>query len=125
MTLNLYAAWIAFLLGILAGAAQGLFFHREQWLGGYGSWRRRLLRLGHISFFGLGLLNMSFALTARSLGITSGLAAPGWLLVVGLATMPLVCYLSAFKEVFRHAFFIPVLSVALGVVLFLRRMLLP
>ncbi len=72
MAINVYAAWIAFLLGGLAGAASGLFFHNEQWLGGYGSWPRRMIRLGHIAFFGLGLLNLSAAPTARALGITSG-----------------------------------------------------
>src|SRR4051812_205671 len=50
--LNIAAAWIGILCGVLGGAVVGLFFHRDEWLGGYGSWRRRLARLGHISFFG-------------------------------------------------------------------------
>ncbi|HMF37455.1 MAG TPA: hypothetical protein VKF17_12475, partial [Isosphaeraceae bacterium] len=61
--LNLTVAWLAILLGLISGTLLGLFFHREDWLGGYGSWRRRMLRLGHISFFGTGLLNLSFALS--------------------------------------------------------------
>ena len=39
------------LAGVLSGMAMGLFFHQDGWLGGYGSFRRRLLRLGHIAFY--------------------------------------------------------------------------
>jgi len=55
---NLLAGWIATLAGIVSGAVMGLFFLREEWLGGYSSHPRRLLRLGHISFFGLGFTNV-------------------------------------------------------------------
>ena len=66
-TLNLWAAWIGILLGMLSGAAQGLFFHRADWLDGYGSWRRRLTRLGHTSFFGLAFVNLAFFFTVDHL----------------------------------------------------------
>ena len=46
MQVNIYVACILFLMGVLSGAATGLFFHRKDWLGGYASWRRRPLRLG-------------------------------------------------------------------------------
>lgn len=101
----------------------GVFFHEENWLGGYSSWRRRMIRLAHIAFFGLGFLNLAFALTADALGIESGLAASSFLLILGAVTMPLVCYLSAFRTCFRHLFPIPALSVTIGIALFLWRML--
>ena len=63
------AGWIGICVGCAAGAAQGLFFHDENWLGGYNSWARRMLRLGHISLVGLGLLNLAFALSMAALGI--------------------------------------------------------
>jgi hypothetical protein len=119
--MNLYAAWIGFFLGCLAGAGTGLFFRDEEWLGGYGSWRRRMLRLGHISFFGIGLINAAFALSAKALGVEAGLFVPSILLIVGAACMPIVCYLAAIRDVFRHLFFIPALSVIIGVGAFLWR----
>ncbi len=125
MTIHLHAAWIGFLLGAVAGAVTGLFFHDEAWLGGYASWRRRMVRLGHVAFFGIGILNLAFALTARALGISSGLAVPSALLILGAATMPVVCYLSAYREPFRHLFFVPALSVGVAVALFLARVLAP
>lgn len=119
MTVNLYAAWIGFLAGCLAGMVPGLFFHGEDWLGGYASWRRRMMRLAHISFFGIGLLNLALALSAQALAIDTVPRLPSVLLLVGAAAMPLVCYLSAWRDVFRHAFPIPALSVTAGVALFL------
>jgi len=123
--LNLCAAWIGFLLGAVAGVVIGIFFHREGWLGGYSSWPRRMVRLGHIAFFGLGILNLSFALTARALALETGLALPSILLVAGAATMPLVCFLSAWRAPLRNAFFVPALSTTLGIAFFLREVLSP
>ena len=110
--LNLVAAWIGFLAGVVSGIVPGLLFHGEEWMGGYGSWRRRLTRLGHISFFGIGFLNLAFVLTVRSLGLKGGLALASGLFVTGAVSMPLLCYLSAWKKPFRHLFFIPVVSLA-------------
>jgi len=125
MPANLVAGWIAFLLGSLAGVVTGLYFAREDWLGGYGAWTRRMVRLGHVSFFGLGLLNVAFALTARARGIDHGLALPSVLLIAGTALMPLVCYLSAARSAFRHLFALPALSVTVAVAAFLRRLIAP
>jgi hypothetical protein len=123
--INLQAAWIGFLLGCCAGAIPGLFFHGENWLGGYASWRRRMIRLAHVAFFGIGLLNLAFALTVRSLDIQTGVAVPSVLLIVGAVTMPLVCYLSAYRTVFRHLFVVPASSVTLGVAWVLWRLMFP
>jgi hypothetical protein len=125
MTLNIQAAWIGFLLGALAGVVSGLFFHQSEWLGGYGSWQRRMIRLGHVAFFGIGLLNLSFALTARTVGLEAGLQAASVLLIVGGFTMPAVCYLSAWKPGFRHLFFIPAGSVTVALALFAWRLVAP
>jgi hypothetical protein len=121
--INIYAAWIGFLLGCVAGAIPGLFFYGEDWLGGYASWPRRMIRLGHIAFFGIGFLNLAFGLTSRMLGMNSGLTMPSSLFIVGAVTMPVVCYMSAWKSCFRHIFFVPALSVIAAIVLFLWRML--
>jgi hypothetical protein len=112
MQVNICAAWLGILFGLLSGVALGLFFHRENWLGGYNSWPRRLLRLGHISFFGIALLNFAFVATANYLRIPAAtLTVPSLLFVLAQITMPLVCFASAFERRFRHLFFIPVLNV--------------
>ena len=42
---NLFLAWLWILLGFVTGMVLGLFFHHENWLGGYGSFKRRMYRL--------------------------------------------------------------------------------
>lgn len=95
--------------GGLWGAAMGIFFHRSEWLGGYGSFRRRLLRLGHIACFGLAFVNLAFAFTVHT-GYATGpsLDTAGALFIGALVSMPAVCALAAWKEPFRKIFFIPV-----------------
>lgn len=117
--INLYAVWAGILLGILVGAAQGMFFHDEGWLGGYGTWRRRMVRLGHISFFGIAFINFVFFYSVNYFTITCCVQLCSYLLIIGAITMPLVCYLSAFKKVFRHLFIIPVVSVLGATVFFI------
>jgi hypothetical protein len=112
---NLLAGWIGFLAGAVTGALMGLFFHREEWLGGYGSFPRRMIRLGHIACFGLGLINILFALTAAALMPSNLMRFGSVLLIVGMITMPLNCFLTAWKKPFRHAFFIPAGSTLVGV----------
>jgi hypothetical protein len=115
-TLNLIGGWLGMLAGVVSGAIIGLFFHREDWMGGYQSYRRRLTRLGHIAFFGLGFLNLLFALSAHDLllsGIWLWLAS--WALMLGAIAMPLCCFLSAWRKPWRHLFPLPVLSVTTGI----------
>lgn len=113
---NWYAGWILILAAFLAGAATGLFFHREDFLGGYGSFRRRLIRLGHIALAALGMLNVLFSI-ATPAAPSASLQAASTLLIVGGISMGSICFLAAWREAFRHLFFIPVTALLLGVVL--------
>jgi len=83
-----------------------------------------MVRLGHISFFGLGMVNFLYAYTILQFNLSLSSPYSSWFLVIGLITMPLVCYLSAYKKFFRHLFFIPVLSVLSGIILFLKEVLM-
>ena len=83
-----------------------------------------MLRLGHISFFGIGLLNLSFALSVRALGIETGIFLPAIMLAAGAFFMPLICYLSAYKKPFKNLFFIPASLVSVGIAFFLWRLVI-
>lgn len=103
--------------GVVSGAAMGLFFHDDAWMGGYGSFRRRMTRLGHISFFGLSFVNLMFAFSIRAVEIPlfeARLASRCF--VVGLVTMPVCCFLTAWRKPLWRLFAIPVLSVGIGIV---------
>jgi len=116
-SLNLLAGWIAVLGGVVSGAVIGLFFHRDEWMAGYSSFRRRMTRLGHISFWGLGLVNVMFGLSVESVDLptlNARIASAG--LILGLVTMPLCCFLTAWRKPFRHLFPVPVIGILAGVV---------
>ena len=112
---NLVLAWAWIFLGFVSGLVLGLFFHQEHWLGGYASFKRRLYRLCHISFFGLGVLNLCFYLTVRECEITGGtLRAASTALMIGAVTMPLCCLLTAHFPRTRPLFAVPVVSLLVG-----------
>jgi len=115
---NLFLAWLWILLGFLTGMGLGMFFHGENWLGGYGSFKRRMYRLGHISFFGLGAVNLLFYLTTQNLspaGPAIGIAS--WAFIVGAVTMPVCCAVMAHFPKAHLIFAVPVLSLIAGGVL--------
>jgi hypothetical protein len=112
---NLTLAWLWILLGFVSGMVLGLFFHRENWLGGYGSFQRRMYRLGHISFFGLGAVNALFCLTVQTFSLGGALirfAAPAF--IVGAVAMPVCCVLMAHFPKARLLFAVPVISLITG-----------
>ncbi len=118
-TVNLFFAGTCLRAGMASGAVIGVFFHRHDWLGGFGSWRRRMVRLAHIAFFGTGLLNLGFALSWGFLERAGEpdplLGVASVLLIVGAVAMPTVCYASAWRDPLRHLFFVPVVSLMGGV----------
>ncbi len=118
---HLLVAWVGILLGLLSGTGIGLCFHHDDWLGGYGAWSRRMVRLGHISFFGIAMLNIAYGLTmSQFVGMWTDEShrlvwtISGWAFVAGAALMPAVCFLSAWRKAWRHAFFVPVMCLVLA-----------
>ncbi|HZP25867.1 MAG TPA: hypothetical protein VFB90_02350 [Dehalococcoidia bacterium] len=115
--LNLMAGWSAIGMGFLSGALMGLRFARAEWLGGYASLRRRLVRLGHIAFTALGFVNIGFALSLQAVPIGAPWREIASLsFIVGAGAMPLVCFLAAWRDQLRALFPVPVISLLLGVV---------
>ena len=112
--LNLLIGWISMVAGATSGAVIGLFFHKENWMGGYGSLRRRMIRLGHIAFFGLGILNVLFALTLVAVPSSySRVASAGF--ATAVVAMPACCFLTAWRPALRRLFPIPVAAVLVGI----------
>jgi hypothetical protein len=115
--LNLLAAWVGILLGFLMGFVFGLFFHRDDWLGGYGSFRRRLYRLAHIALFALAAINFCFYLTVRGMENTWPISVASIGFVVGAGLMPICCVLMAHWPRTRYLFGAPVLSLLVAATL--------
>lgn len=116
---NLLVGCLWILLSFISGLFSGLNFHKDDWLDGYGSFRRRLYRLAHISFFGLGTVNCIYYFIADRIpfGVTSGQVA-SWGFIVGAVTMPVCCYAMAHNRKLTAIFAVPVISlVTAGIVM--------
>lgn len=112
---NLVVAWGLILAGFLGGLLLGSGFHREEWLGGYTSLRRRLYRLGHISFFGLAILNLLFYFTVRAVPLSGrAVGIASWAFIVGAVSMPLCCLVMAHRPRLQMLFAVPVVSLLLA-----------
>jgi len=115
--LNLVFAWIWILAGFLSGMVLGLKFHDENWMGGYASFKRRMHRLAHISFFGLGAINLFFHLTLKDAAAGPYGSWASIAFILGGITMPLCCWLMAASKKFQSLFAVPVLSLVSGAIL--------
>ena len=113
--MNWIFGWAWVMVAFLSGAVIGVKFHREEFMGGYASLRRRLVRLGHICFVALGVLNVLFAISPLAKTSVTSAASIAW--IAGAVLMPTVCFLSAWQDRFRGLFFLPVLSLLTAVVL--------
>ena len=70
---NETVGWILVLGSLVLGLYMGLKFQREDWLGGYNGFPRRMVRLAHIALAALGVLNILFAQTAPRLHLEAPL----------------------------------------------------
>ena len=111
---NLGLAWLWIIVGFVSGFVLGSYFHREEWLGGYTSFKRRLYRLAHISFFGMAIVNLAFYFSVQQLTSNLLLSVASWGFVVGGISMPACCFAMAHNPRLRSIFLIPVISLILA-----------
>src|SRR6187397_1300562 len=114
---NWAVGWILVLAAFVSGAMLGVGWHREDFLGGYASFRRRVVRLGHIAFAALGLMNVIFSLSPLPTPGTTAARLASICFIAGGVLMPTVCFLTGWRAAWRHAFVVPVLSLIAAVVL--------
>lgn len=111
-------AWISLSIGALSGLFLGLWSFGgpipvPEMIGDYDTLPRRLLRLGHIAFFGLGILNLLLARQV-SLSSMSDASARQALMAMnfGNILLPLSLIAAAFFEPLKYFMSVPALSVA-------------
>ena len=112
---NWTVGWALVLAAFLSGAMLGIGWHREDFLGGYGSFRRRVIRLGHVAFAALGLMNVVFSLSPLPTPGTTIARLASACFIAGGVLMPTVCFLTGWRPACRHLFVVPVLSLVAAV----------
>ncbi len=113
--LNWYAGWCLVLTAFVTGALLGMRFHRDDFWGGYNSFRRRIVRLGHIALAALGMMNVLYSLSPWPHPSSPTAEWASICFVVGGVSMPLVCFLTGWRESFRYLFAVPVTALILAV----------
>jgi len=116
-------AWISFVLGIGTGLVLGLWsfdgpFTTPGWLGGYEDVSRRMVRLGHIAYFGLGFLTLLLALELNKLQLTKReqlLTTNA--MIFGNMVLPLTLFAAGVYHPLKYLMPIPALAVFLAMIL--------
>jgi hypothetical protein len=116
-------AWCSFASGALSGMVMGLWSFDgpvpvPSWIGDYDSVARRLLRLGHIAFFGLAMLNLFLVRHMPTLDLSNRMGgfALG-LMNFGNIALPLTLIAAAAYHPFKYVLPIPATSISLALVL--------
>lgn len=105
--------WISVLGGLGMGLYMGLKFQREEWLGGYSSFSRRMVRLAHVALVALGILNIQFAQSLPRLELSASAAtAASWAFISGAILMPACCLWMAARRRHFEIFAAPIACLA-------------
>jgi hypothetical protein len=117
MESNRAVGWASLAVGIATGLVMGLWsfdgpVSTPAWLGDYADTSRRLARLGHIAFIGLGILNILLAreLTMSSLGERGRRLASG-AMNLGNVLLPVTLFAAAAWRPAKFAMALPATAV--------------
>ena len=114
--INTKFGWSWLFVAILQAMFLGLYAFEPDWLGGYVSLQRRFLRLSHISFVALSLVNIFYGLSLDAANLSSRLKKTGsYLMIIAAVFMPAICLLSMANRFFQNLFFIPAISFACAI----------
>jgi hypothetical protein len=115
--MNRSIGWASLAVGVATGLVMGLWsfdgpLPTPAWLGEYGDTPRRLARLGHIAFLGLGILNILLAreLPHSSLG-ERGHRVASLSMNVGNILLPITLFAAAAWHPAKYAMGIPATAV--------------
>jgi hypothetical protein len=114
---NRRVGWVSTCLGAATGLILGLWsfdgpFAVPAWLGEYDQTSRRLARLGHIAFFGLGILNLLLARELRRIALGPwGRRTASWAMNFGNVFLPLTLFAAAAYRPLKYSMSAPALAV--------------
>ena len=122
IAVNLAVAWSSLAVGALMGLVLGIWSFGgpvavPEWIGDYDALSRRLLRLGHIAFFGLGILNI---MLSRHLGRSRSENYPRALALtamnLGNVFLPITLIGASVFEPVKYLMSLPALAVSLALI---------
>ncbi len=113
--INILFGWAWMCLGFIFGMTLGMWAEGETWLGGYASITRRYLRLGHVAFIALSVINILYGKELGAVALPIHIKNIGsYLMISGAAGVPLACVSAAFFRKTRYFLPLPALAVLIG-----------
>ena len=114
---NRAVGWASIAVGIAVGLVLGMWsfdgpMPTPEWIGAYADTSRRLIRLGHIAFIGLGLLNilLDHELTRTALGATTR-ALASRLMIAGNVLLPVALIAAGAWRPIKYTLPVPAMCV--------------
>jgi len=102
-------------LGFILGLTLGMWAEGEKWLGGYTSVARRYLRLGHVAFIALAIINILYGKELGAITLPIHVKSIGsYLMIFGAAGVPLTCISAAFFRKTKYFLPLPALAILTG-----------
>ncbi len=116
--INILFGWAWMCVGFLSGMILGLWSEGEQWLGGYSSVTRRYLRLAHVAFIALSIINILYGHELASVALPNNIKNIGSaLMIFGTAGVPLACISAAFLRKTKYLLPLPAMAVMIGTII--------
>jgi len=113
--MNIVFGWAWMCLGLIFGMVLGMWAEGEKWLGGYASLTRRYLRLAHVAFIALSIINILYGKELEVVDLPVSIKNIGsYLMIFGTAGVPLTCISAAFFRKTRYFLPLPALAVLAG-----------
>lgn len=120
---NQTIGWCSLVVGALTGMVMGLWSFDgpmpvPDWVGAYGETPRRLLRLCHIAFFGLGILNILLAQQLPNFRLDEGLKRLAALSMnIGNVFLPLTLLAASAYHPLKYLMAVPATAVVIALAL--------
>jgi len=115
---NIIFGWIWICLGFILGMTLGLWAEGEKWLGGYASVARRYLRLGHVAFIALPIINILYGKELPLVDLSDSMKYIGsYLMIFGAVGVPITCVSAAFIRKARYFLPLPASAILIGTII--------
>jgi len=116
--INILFGWAWMCVGFLSGMTLGLWAEAENWLGGYVSVTRRYLRLSHVAFIALSIINILYGKELGTIDLSNHIKNIGSaLMIFAAAGVPLACISAAFFRKTRYFLPLPALAALIGTII--------
>ncbi|MBD3252714.1 hypothetical protein GF386_03220 [Candidatus Pacearchaeota archaeon] len=115
---NISFGWLWIMIGIIVGAVIGMWSFNGPLaspLGNYTSLARRMIRLSHIAFIALAIINILYGYEIDKTKLKTKLKKIGsWFMIYGTILMPVLLIISAFLESIKYLTVIPTILISIS-----------